>query len=489
MISEAKLDFWINNNLNVLFTGEHGVGKTTVVLEAFKRNNLKWLYFSAATMDPWVDFIGVPKEKVDEKGNSYLDLVRPKVFQDDEVEAIFMDEFNRASAKVRNAVMELIQFKSINGKRFNNLRLIWAAINPDNVEDEDQKYDVEKLDPAQMDRFQVHVEVPYKPDRSYFGKKYNEIGIAAIEWWQRLDKKVQKEVSPRRLDYALDLFNRKGDIRDVLPDCANVSAFLQTISSIPFKKQMNAIVLSKNIENAKKFIADENSYNSLIPHLAEKKYREFFLPLFPPEKLVQVVSKHAPLLDFIIKNPKDYMETLKEIVSAGLNQKICKRIIKSIPQLRPQPVAKNPSAKVPLTISSHIPAAAADVLNSKSVAHQGTVDGSNARIRALNSLLTQQILAAIPSWDQATIQQVLHILNAICIRGQSNTLAIRPGFAPFFNKLIHHFYITTQQINPQVDHNAFYKSLATCYSNLIYRIVLKVPNTCIYDDKYDPSIN
>jgi hypothetical protein len=95
MIHDQKLDFWIKNQYNVLMTGKHGVGKTSLILEAFNRHNLKWVYFSAATMDPWVDLIGVPKEKIDANGNTYLDLVRPKAFQDNEVEAIFMDEFKK----------------------------------------------------------------------------------------------------------------------------------------------------------------------------------------------------------------------------------------------------------------------------------------------------------------------------------------------------------------------------------------------------------
>ena len=123
-----NFDFWIENNLNVLLRGKHGVGKTAMVVDAFERNNLKYKYFSASTMGPWVDFIGVPKEKTDENGNSYLDLVRPQEFQDDEVEAIFMDEFSRAHKKVRNAVMELIQFKSINGRKFKNLKIVWAPL-------------------------------------------------------------------------------------------------------------------------------------------------------------------------------------------------------------------------------------------------------------------------------------------------------------------------------------------------------------------------
>jgi MoxR-like ATPase len=182
MHMEAKLDFWIKEGLNVIFVGKHGVGKTTMVKEAFERNNLKWLYFSSATMDPWVDFIGVPKEKT-EGELTFLELVRPKYFQTDEIEALFFDEFNRSHKKVRNAVMELIQFKSINGKKFNNLKIIWAAVNPDDEEDEELKYDVEKIDPAQLDRFHIHIKIPYKPHYVYFKNRYgNQMADAAIEW-------------------------------------------------------------------------------------------------------------------------------------------------------------------------------------------------------------------------------------------------------------------------------------------------------------------
>ncbi len=140
MISDKKLDFYIENGMNVLFIGRHGVGKTAMGKAAFERHNLKWKYFSAATMDPWVDFVGVPKETTDkETGENYIELVRPKGFHNDQVEAIFMDELNRAKDKVRNAVMELIQFRSINGVKFTKLKMIWAAINPEDEEDEDLK--------------------------------------------------------------------------------------------------------------------------------------------------------------------------------------------------------------------------------------------------------------------------------------------------------------------------------------------------------------
>lgn len=216
IIRDEKLDFWVKNDLNVLFSGKHGVGKSSIIIDTFKRHKLNWLYFSAATMDPWVDFIGVPREELGDNGERFLDLIRPKIFQEDTVEALFFDELNCAHKKVRNAVMELIQFRSINGKPFNNLKIIWAAINPE--DDEDQSYDVEALDPAQKDRFHVHVELPYRPDRSYFTSKFGvEVATPALEWWRQLPKDIVNDVSPRRLDYALDVHSKGGDIRDTLP--------------------------------------------------------------------------------------------------------------------------------------------------------------------------------------------------------------------------------------------------------------------------------
>lgn len=213
IIPVKKLDFWINNNCNVLFIGTHGLGKTAIVKETFERHKLKWKYFSAATMDPWVDFIGVPKEKTDENG-SYLELIRPAEFRDDAVEMLFFDEFNRASPKVRNAVMELIQFKSINGRKFNNLRAVWAAINP---YDENETYNVEQLDPAQQDRFHVIYTLPTEPDEQYFISKYGDtIGTRATGWWRALPDTSRVLVSPRRLDYAVDMYTKGGDLEDVL---------------------------------------------------------------------------------------------------------------------------------------------------------------------------------------------------------------------------------------------------------------------------------
>jgi len=85
-LRENKLDFWIQNDLNVLFKGKHGVGKTSMIIDAFNRNNLKWKYFSASTLDPFADFCGIPAKTQSADGEECLKYILPKHFQDDDVE-------------------------------------------------------------------------------------------------------------------------------------------------------------------------------------------------------------------------------------------------------------------------------------------------------------------------------------------------------------------------------------------------------------------
>lgn len=312
-----KLDLWINNNYNILLIGEAGVGKTAQIIEAFDRNKLKWLYFSASTMDPWVDFIGVPKEQVDPNtGKSYLDLVRPKIFEDDEVEAIFFDEYNRAPKKVRNATMEMIQFKSINGKRFNNLRVIVTAINP---ADEEGTYDVEKLDPAQMDRFHVQYRLPYLPDAKYFAEKYGDkIGILVCKFWKELPPEQQKLVSPRRLDYITQAFVDGVDPRDICPKGIVLDKLLTQLEHGSYKEQLMKVFNNGDAAEAKKWISDPNNLSacqSLI--MSKTEYRNFFLPLFPRETISLLFQKNKSVRTDIYANIDKYEDILEGILSTA----------------------------------------------------------------------------------------------------------------------------------------------------------------------------
>jgi len=157
---------------------------------------------------------------------------------------IFFDEFNRSPKKVRNAVMELLQFKSINGFKFPDLKCVWTAVNPE----KDDLYDVEKIDPAQQDRFQIVKEIPYACDRDFFISKFGEdVTSASLEWWDDLPETEKNLVSPRRLEYALDEFVLGGNLRDILPASCNVTKLLQSLKTGSVQKKLESLHRDQNV--------------------------------------------------------------------------------------------------------------------------------------------------------------------------------------------------------------------------------------------------
>jgi hypothetical protein len=316
-----KLKFYLQNNLNVLLEGKHGVGKTAMIKQVFESAGLvlneSYLYFSASTLDPWTDLIGVPKEIIDSDGNRVLDFVRPRNLSDSsKVQAIFFDEFNRAPKKIRNAVLELIQFKSINGKKFPNLKVVWAAINPYT---EEELYDVEKLDPPQRDRFEIFLPIPYECDKDFFIEKYGDRGLAAVEWWNDLPVEMKDAISPRRLDYAVSNFIIGGDLEDVVPRSSNLSKLKNLLVHGPFEKALFDIMNKKDLRKAKTFISQENNYEQAKKYLKTNSLlTEFFLPLIGNEKISMLLgeSDSKIIKDVIfshIKNSKSGVDTKIEI--------------------------------------------------------------------------------------------------------------------------------------------------------------------------------
>lgn len=440
-IKPEILDHCVANNLNVLLKGHSGIGKTSVVKECFNRHKLKWKYFSASTMDPWVDFIGIPQKVTDKSGNVYLEFVRPKDFQNDEVEAIFFDEFNRSHPKVRNAVMELIQFRSINGRVFKNLRMIWAAVNPDDPED-GFSYDVEKIDTAQLDRFEVHIDMPYKPDKDYFVAKYGKSqGLAAIEWWHRLSNEVKQKLSPRRLDTALRMITINGDIRFVIPPQANASELLLAFSNGPIKDTLADLFSKRNEDATSKFIANSNNWNAASSYvLKNDSYMAYFLPFLSNEDLAALIAANPKVLDFVVKNRKDiskFVTVIDEILTAKSNHKLCKAISRLLPnnylpggKTAAIPIPLPPSfAQDPFYCNKHKKSANYDAEITSASKEMRLRNNTNDRIRIFN-----EIRRCIPhdmTPNQAT--ETLQVLSNLVIRSHLSTLKILQDFFGILN--------------------------------------------------------
>jgi len=344
MISDSKLDFYVQNNLNVLLIGRHGTGKTSRVKKCFERHNLKALYFSVSTMDPWVDFVGIPKEVTDEKGITYLDLIRPKAFAYDQVEAIFLDEYNRGSEKVRNATLELIQYRSINGKKFNNLRFVWAAINPD---DDINCYDVQKLDLAQKDRFHIHIDIPYELDMDYFADKYGtQVANRVQDWWNDLAENIKSIVSPRRVDYALEVYlHMNGDLKDVLPVAANVAHLANVLEKDSVKVRLESIMKSGNAKLAEPILKNDTEYQEAIKWILLDKARcNFFLPIINHEKYRALVAEHINNENILknIASPFDISPSIRKILlDCHKNNEFKNSVLEAIPEATSDNFSKN----------------------------------------------------------------------------------------------------------------------------------------------------
>lgn len=194
-------DKWLDEGFNVLLIGLHGTGKTVSIMDLAQKKGLKMKYFSCSTLDPYTDLVGVPvpTDLLDADGNptgkQTLRMVRPHDL--DDAELIFFDELNRADPKTLNAVFEIIQFGSINGEKLPNLRACWGAINPP-----DEDYEVETLDPALLDRFDLYIPIEPKPSVSYMSQYLApQTAKVLYKWWMDHYSDIRRGVRDAKIDY------------------------------------------------------------------------------------------------------------------------------------------------------------------------------------------------------------------------------------------------------------------------------------------------
>lgn len=330
LVDINELQHYLECGMNVLFEGKHGIGKTHIVLDAFKRANLESMYLSGSTLDPWVDVVGVPRILEDERtGTCYTKVIPPERFAFDTVDAIFIDELNRAPKKVRNAVLELIQFKTINGQKLSRLKVVWAAINP--FDPENTEYDVEQLDPALQDRFHVHLNLDYRPCPEYMTATYGKaVAHPAIKWWEEMPDKIRDMVSPRRLCYAIDYWQKSGDVRKILPLQSNPEKLIESLGEAPILVKLKTFYDANDVEGAREWLKDENNYNAVKLHIAVSNTGgPFFVPLLSPERrqallfeaeggLIKIMVRHCEKIP-------EFQQTLHTLLEQRGNQEMASR--------------------------------------------------------------------------------------------------------------------------------------------------------------------
>jgi hypothetical protein len=289
---------------NLMITGRHGVGKTGVIIDVFDEvygeEGKDWVYFNGATMDPWITLLGIPLFVKNDRGEEVTRMVPPEQLSAD-IRAIYVDEFNRASKEARNGFMELLQRKSVNGRKFKNLEVVWTAINPSHG----GEYDVDVLDLAQEDRFQAQIHFPYDVVPEFFHQKFGKsVGDVAVKWWRNLDYEHQLLCSPRRLDDAVQCILEGDNLKHYLPDAINATSLLKSVKEKQNKDSILSIIDALKTEEIPEYFSAQR----VIEH-AEffKKHQQVFKQKVLPnlskavvDELIQRAPETAGLSDLIV---------------------------------------------------------------------------------------------------------------------------------------------------------------------------------------------
>lgn len=136
----------------IMVKGVHGIGKTQIVNQLAKEWGMECVTFQAPQVSDVGDVIGLQKIETDEYGNSSTQWCAPYWYNKNKPVVLFLDEINRGTPTITNALMQLaLEQKILNFNLPEGTRII-CAVNPS----DEGEYDVEEFDPAKADRFAVY---------------------------------------------------------------------------------------------------------------------------------------------------------------------------------------------------------------------------------------------------------------------------------------------------------------------------------------------
>ena len=157
------VDFITNVRKPVLLRGRHGIGKSEVVYEYAKGQELPIVERRASQMTEG-DLVGLP-----ELVNGVTTFCPPDWFKAacDHAVVLFLDEVDRAVPEVRQGIFELTDSRKLNGHVLHPDTIIFAAVNGG---EHGAQYQVGEMDPAELDRWTVFDIEPSVEDWLVWGK-------------------------------------------------------------------------------------------------------------------------------------------------------------------------------------------------------------------------------------------------------------------------------------------------------------------------------
>jgi hypothetical protein len=126
--------------------------------------------------------------------------------------------------------------------------------------------------------------------------------------------KAKKLVSPRRLDYALEIQKEGGDVFDVLPMETNPTKLIATLKLGSLEDKIKSLYKLKDAKKAQQFFNDENNFQAALPIIKRKTdYMKFFLPTIDNERITSLFFSDTHFKTFILDHAPYFKPALEEI--------------------------------------------------------------------------------------------------------------------------------------------------------------------------------
>jgi len=173
---------------NPLFVGPPGLGKSEIVQQWCGKEKIPFIDLRAALLEA-PDLIGFPVVTMI-AGRQTTVHATPDFWPTEGRGVIFLDEVNRGTTSVMNCFMQLLTERKVKQYTLPQGWVVVVAINPENAE-----YDVNTMDPALRDRFELF-EVSY--DKSSFSEfmKSNDWDKSVVNF---IESNVWQYVRPEEL--------------------------------------------------------------------------------------------------------------------------------------------------------------------------------------------------------------------------------------------------------------------------------------------------
>ena len=150
--------------LPVLLRGRHGIGKSQVVYQLAANAGLPVIERRASQMTEG-DLVGLPSIEGNRTTFNPPDWFKIAC---EEPVCLFLDEVDRATLEVRQGIFELTDSRKLNGHHLHEDTIIFAAINGG---EHGESYQVNEMDPAELDRWSVWDLEPTVEDWLAWGKE------------------------------------------------------------------------------------------------------------------------------------------------------------------------------------------------------------------------------------------------------------------------------------------------------------------------------